>query len=72
MNNALKADLFPVGLEQAVTSMSTLNREQLVAHNFTIHACTDVTGFSLMGHSVEMASASDVTIHIKGLRYPSI
>ena len=26
MNNALKADLFPVGTEQAVTSMSTLNR----------------------------------------------
>ena len=51
MNNALKADLFPTGTA--------------VAHNFTIHACTDVTGFSLMGHSVEMASASNVTIHIK-------
>ena len=46
--------------------MSTLNRVGAeVAHNFTVHACTDVTGFSLMGHSVEMASASDVTIHIK-------
>ncbi|MDU7787480.1 MAG: selenide, water dikinase SelD [Veillonella sp.] len=66
MNNALKADLFPVGTEQAVTSMSTLNRAAAeVAHNFTVHACTDVTGFSLMGHSVEMASASNVTIHIK-------
>ena len=66
MNNALKAGLFPVGTEQAVTSMSTLNRVAAeVAHNFTVHACTDVTGFSLMGHSVEMASASDVTIHIK-------
>ena len=60
MNNALKADLFPVSTEQAVTSMSTLNRAAAeVAHNFTVHACTDVTGFSLMGHSVEMASASD-------------
>ena len=66
MNNALKADLFPTGTAQAVTSMSTLNRVAAeVAHNFTIHACTDVTGFSLMGHSVEMASASNVTIHIK-------
>ena len=66
MNNALKADLFPVGTEQAITSMSTLNRVGAeVAYNFTVHACTDVTGFSLMGHSVEMASASDVTIHIK-------
>lgn len=66
MNNALKADLFPTGTAQAVASMSTLNRVAAeVAHNFTIHACTDVTGFSLIGHSVEMASASNVTIHIK-------
>ena len=66
MNNALKADLFPTGTAQAVASMSTLNRVAAeVAHDFTIHACTDVTGFSLMGHSVEMASASNVTIHIK-------
>ena len=71
MNNALKADLFPVGTAQAVTSMSTLNRVGAeVAHNFTVHACTDVTGFSLMGHSVEMASASDVTIHIKAYDIP--
>ena len=71
MNNALKADLFPVGTAQAVSSMSTLNRVGAeVAHNFTVHACTDVTGFSLMGHSVEMANASDVTIHIKAYDIP--
>ncbi len=71
MNNALKGDLFPTGTAQAVTSMSTLNRMAAeVAHAFTVHACTDVTGFSLMGHSVEMASASDVTIHIKALDIP--
>ena len=71
MNNALKADLFPTGTAQAVASMSTLNRVAAeVAHNFTIHACTDVTGFSLMGHSVEMASASKVTIHIKTYDIP--
>lgn len=71
MNNALKADLFPTGTAQAVASMSTLNRVAAeVAHNFTIHACTDVTGFSLIGHSVEMASASNVTIHIKTYDIP--
>ena len=71
MNNALKADLFPTGTAQAVASISTLNRVAAeVAHNFTIHACTDVTGFSLMGHSVEMASASNVTIHIKTYDIP--
>lgn len=71
MNNALKADLFHTGTAQAIASMSTLNRVAAeVAHHFTIHACTDVTGFSLMGHSVEMASASDVTIHIKAYDIP--
>ena len=71
MNNALKADLFPTGTAQAVASMSMLNRVAAeMAHNFTIHACTDVTGFSLMGHSVEMASASNVTIHIKTYDIP--
>lgn len=71
MNNALKADIFPNGTAQAIQSMSTLNRVAAeVAHNYTIHACTDVTGFSLMGHSVEMASASHVTIHIKASSIP--
>ena len=71
MNNALKADLFSTGTAQAVASMSTLNRVAAeVAHHFTIHACTDVTGFSLMGHSVEMASASNVTIRIKAYDIP--
>lgn len=71
MNNALKADLFQRGTEQAVISMSTLNKGAAqVAQDFDIHACTDVTGFSLMGHAVEMASASGVTFHIKAFDLP--
>lgn len=65
MSNALKGDLFPNGVAQAISSMSTLNKYAAdVARNYTIHACTDITGFSLMGHGVEMAAASDVTLHI--------
>lgn len=65
MSNALKGDLFPIGVAQAVESMSTLNkRAAMVARNYTVHACTDITGFSLIGHSVEMAVASNVTIQI--------
>jgi selenide,water dikinase len=45
----------------AVTSMTTLNRrasELLVQAGSAVHAVTDVTGFSLLGHAWEMASQS--------------
>jgi selenide,water dikinase len=32
------------------------------------HACTDVTGFGLIGHAREMALASDVTLEISAER----
>ncbi len=45
----------------AVRSMTTLNRrasELLVQAGSGVHAVTDITGFSLLGHSWEMASQS--------------
>ena len=45
----------------AVESMSTLNRHAAhLAQRFEAHACTDITGFGLLGHALEMASASNV------------
>lgn len=65
MSNALKGDLFPIGVAEAVASMRTLNKAAAeVARRFTVHACTDITGFSLMGHGLEMARASQVTLRI--------
>lgn len=52
-------------VERAVRQMAALNRaarDQMV--RFRVHACTDVTGFSLMGHALEMAQGSRATLSI--------
>ena len=46
-------------------SMATLNKKAAeIMREFEIHACTDVTGFSLMGHLGEMAALSKVNAEI--------
>ena len=45
--------------------MLTLNRRACEAMlEFDVHGCTDVTGFGLIGHALEMARASKVTLEI--------
>jgi len=56
-----------------VKSMKRLNREaarllQLVR----THACTDVTGFSLLGHGLEVADKSGVALQIRASRLPYV
>ena len=47
----------------AVDSMVALNKTaSLVARTFPVHACSDVTGFGLLGHGTEMAMGSGVSI----------
>jgi cysteine desulfurase len=51
---------------QAAELMATLNRAAAEAMlEVGVHACTDITGFGLLGHLREMAAGSrvDVTIH---------
>ncbi len=55
----------PEGMSLAVRLMTTLNktaRDAMV--KYRVHACTDVTGFSLMGHGLEMAQGSGVELHL--------
>ena len=66
LTTAAKAELASAeGMALATRLMTTLNkaaRDAMVGYR--VHACTDVTGFSLMGHGLEMAQGSDVELHL--------
>jgi len=52
-------------LEVILHQVAGLNRQALdVAMRFDIHACTDITGFGIVGHSLEMATGSGVQINL--------
>ncbi len=63
----IKADMIvdPKGPEEAMRWMSTLNNiplvipQELLDH---VHACTDVTGFGLIGHTLDMLSAKTLNV----------
>lgn len=58
-------------LDKLYVQMSTLNKyAHDVLVNYSVHACTDVTGFALLGHSLEMAQGSGVTVHLKAQTVP--
>ena len=66
LTTSAKADMVEAKvMERIYKQMSTLNKyAHDVLVNYTVHACTDVTGFALLGHSLEMAQGSGATIHI--------
>ena len=62
INTALKAGMVSEALARKVTiCMATLNKKasELMAE-IGVHACTDITGFGFLGHSAQLAKASQV------------
>lgn len=72
LTTAAKADLVDdVLLNRIYTQMTFLNKTAAhIMKKYEVHSCTDVTGFSLMGHSYEMAQGSGCTLHIEAANVP--
>lgn len=64
VTSAAKADLVSQKtMELAMKMMTTLNKSARdVMVKYRVHACTDVTGFGMLGHLYEVAQGSDVQI----------
>ncbi len=70
--NANRSGKLPYSeLEAILPQVATLNSKAIAtALNFEVHACTDITGFGILGHSLEMAQGSDVQIEMVYDRLP--
>jgi selenide,water dikinase len=74
---ALKFNRAPqASIDAAIRSMTTLNRAAAgvlgAMAGDEVRACTDVTGFGLIGHATEMAAASGCSLEIDAGRVPLI
>lgn len=74
INTAIKGGLADKdAYEEAVHIMSTLNKYAKEAiDKVKVNSVTDITGFGLLGHSLEMAEGSSVTIKINHESVPII
>jgi selenide, water dikinase len=74
VNTAIKAGMAPAGLVEKVTAlMAGLNRTAAeIMAAFDVHACTDMTGFGLLGHLAEMVSGSGQGVRVFSQRVPVI
>lgn len=72
ITTAAKADLAEApALNTAYEQMAALNKSACeLAAGLEVHGCTDVTGFGLLGHSLEMAQASGATLEITASALP--
>jgi selenide, water dikinase len=58
-------------VDEAVRAMTTLNATASnVMRKYAVHACSDITGFGILGHGLGMASGSGVTLVIESARLP--
>lgn len=71
---AIKGDIISKeGYEEAIRIMSYLNKDACESmKKVKVHACTDITGFGLLGHLYEMVKASEKSAVIYSEKIPVI
>ena len=74
INTAIKAGLASEKITDFVTwLMAGLNRDAArIMADFPVHACTDVTGFGLIGHLAEMVEKSGCSVRLASADVPII
>jgi len=74
INTAIKRGVASEAAIDAVTKTMTTSAQKAskAMCEFGANACTDVTGFGLLGHAFEMAKASGVTLEIESGKVPLI
>jgi len=74
INTAIKGGLASDEIIEFVTGlMATLNRDAAgIMNDYPVHACTDITGFGLIGHLAEMVVDSNFGIEIWSEKIPVI
>ncbi|MCB9865892.1 MAG: selenide, water dikinase SelD [Phycisphaerales bacterium] len=72
LTSAAKRELIAESdLSECIAVMTTLNRDACAAMLAVgVNACTDITGFGLLGHAFEVAEASGVTVEIEAGAVP--
>jgi len=72
LSTAIKRGMVDNDLKQEVSRlMATLNKVPAeIMQNYDVHACTDVTGFGLLGHLKEMSTASKCDVEIDYEKVP--
>ncbi|SHJ51313.1 selenophosphate synthase [Tepidibacter formicigenes DSM 15518] len=74
INTAIKAEIVDKNIEdEAVKIMTHLNKYAAKSFDeIPVNSVTDITGFGLLGHALEMAKGSNVSIEIDSQKVPII
>ncbi len=74
LTTAIKKDVLdPDTTDEVMNAMATLNKDAGEAmDDFNVNACTDVTGFGLLGHTREIAAGSHVGVTVYSKQVPKL